>query len=939
MDPAEIEFRGLPWEQLLSRCNHKQFDLDRTRLDDRGKQLSKLPVGYRRRVSPTSLAPRSAATVQPQARLRPLFRKQEAWQKAELQASSDAENEVAYSGRVWRRLREKLHGSQSALLVLRGPQDALIASLGKWRRSSPPSLFEVDVSVPQSVLQTSCGLPAALGASLGATASPPYEGGGAFDGALPKLGGISPRLGPNGRKKGKRRGKSVGVEAWATILTALMVCGRCSSAAPIGVAASPVSSGCLAEFVSAISTLPAVALLAGLLSAALCLAFFSRPIPWPGPAWRRFSPRLSIRLLLLPIILILFCWISGSDASPISGVDIVSTEHVLVSTAVLATAAAGAVLLRGGGGGGAGGRVDRRDVDAAALAGLETARRQGGKRADREGVIPGSDAGPSSSARPPRAPATSAPPPKKSKPAETPSDKRPGKKPSKEQVSRHIQSAKNWSERRDRDVQHLAAMTTHRDVSSAVAADSEYDVARERVQNSWRSHSCCAPKYVLADEIKDPVSRNAAYAAADHLFTGTSTPPSADGASAAPQPQIKTAYSTTPTRSVVYVGRLTSRVLPIPQFHCSACNKTWIPEAISCHCWPSAPCGIKPDGARAGYTRWFLLDVLDDFMSLHNIGGLSVMAYAAFLENAHRASAACASYFNKLGFRVAGDVDAATEVHSLDDKLLMNAHSSYQNTLPFLKNETTMGIIFNVGIFRRCLTCSCTVDHHHSPGLVGRAAEPVVDACSDASLSLDASLTMRTNESAAPAAHAAEAQSAEGQSAHHAFIGDASRDANAGKFKVVPSDDDNNSCEHLRCSRQETRQAAPGTAAVGIAGGVCAHGVPAEGTFINMRNPENWSMYTAILNYAIAKNPFDIFKTVYLDFGCMYKNAFYKAFNDPLAFVRGISASTIRFFVDWLHAKGHRPWCRFNNGAMYVAGTGRRIGAQCEELWAKVIHD
>ena len=103
-----------------------------------------------------------------------------------------------------------------------------------------------------------------------------------------------------------------------------------------------------------------------------------------------------------------------------------------------------------------------------------------------------------------------------------------------------------------------------------------------------------------------------------------------------------------------------------------------------------------------------------------------------------------------------------------------------------------------------------------------------------------------------------------------------------------------------------------------------------------MRGPENWDMYTAMLYHVVVQNSIDRIQTVYLDFGCLYKRHFVNFFGAPAYFAWASIIGIVNFFVDWLHAKGHRPWCRFANGAMYVPGTGRRIGAQCEELWSKV---
>ena len=567
----------------------------------------------------------------------------------------------------------------------------------------------------------------------------------------------------------------------------------------------------------------------------------------------------------------------------------------------------------------------RAMMDAAAASGLEPQSRVGGSRPDLWGIIPGSNARTlSSNVAPDAALATAvaaavegAPAPAAASAAvSAPKRPRTLKAGHAEEVARHVGLARNWKGRRVEDVLALKAVKPQRDAAALQAADNEYADFDERVKNSFRSHECCCSMYVAADELKTSAERDEARAAADRYFLT-----SANGT-----PQI---VETSKKSSVVFQGRLSARVMAIPEFSCSSCKKTWRPNAVLCSCWPSAPCGIVPDNSPHGRTRWISLNVLDDFALYQDVGGLSAMAYAAVLEEASRVFSACAASFIKLGLRT-----GSSEFHTFNDKLLMNAHSSYQEAARQLDDERAMGIEFCDGVFYDCCSCSTVIDYHHAAGRVG---VPIKSCDPHSTMTMDASVTMHANEGNSSAARDAEAESPTGFSTSEMYFdAETNIQVATGHFKLgepVEEIDDHND---LHCSNPVFRAAPPGTAAVGIAGCACPHGYPVRKSFINMLTPENWSMYLGILYRTLVKNPVDAIRWIYLDFGCLFKTAFYNFFANPAVFVNNITARSITFFVDWLHAKGHRPWCRFTNSAMYVAETGRRIGAQCEELWAKV---
>jgi len=152
----------------------------------------------------------------------------------------------------------------------------------------------------------------------------------------------------------------------------------------------------------------------------------------------------------------------------------------------------------------------------------------------------------------------------------------------------------------------------------------------------------------------------------------------------------------------------------------------------------------------------------------------------------------------------------------------------------------------------------------------------------------------------------------------------------------------------LHCSRellspqQAAASAVAGAPSVGIVGTVCGHGQPLLEGFLNMKAPENWSMYDRLLRRMLFDNRVDRIEVVYIDFSCLYMVHFYDEFGAELKELAsqmcgdGVSARCIDFYVDWLHMQGHIASCRYSNGAMYNEGTGRRIGVGAETLWSKV---
>lgn len=144
---------------------------------------------------------------------------------------------------------------------------------------------------------------------------------------------------------------------------------------------------------------------------------------------------------------------------------------------------------------------------------------------------------------------------------------------------------------------------------------------------------------------------------------------------------------------------------------------------------------------------------------------------------------------------------------------------------------------------------------------------------------------------------------------------------------------------HLHCSLEKLTPAqlaaalVEGAPSMGFCGAVCMHGEPL--LFINMKSREHWGMYNRLLRALVLMNRADKIRVAYIDFSCLYQVHFFNEFGVELEEL-GLDATSFKFFVDWLHMRGHVAACRYSNGAMYNEGTGRRIGVGAETLWSKV---
>ena len=435
-------------------------------------------------------------------------------------------------------------------------------------------------------------------------------------------------------------------------------------------------------------------------------------------------------------------------------------------------------------------QLSREAVDAAAASGLQPRPRSGHERPDLRGRPFGSGrkAAPNGASGSGRRRAS-----KKPKLDSIDEDG----EPSEEQIQRLLAEAQNWEDKEDEMKASLLRNMPSLDVARLRAAEAEINAARTRLQQSFWPHKCCLPLFAAADAINELEPREQARARAFESCTSSSV----DGAT----PSLRIT-ETGNHAEVVYQGVLLAAVLPVPEFHCSCCSEVWYPDAPTLLCFPSSPTGIKLDGATSGYTRWIALAVLDNFHRLSNGGGVSAQAYAAFLEETQRETAACGAYL--------GGSLGALKFHKFDDKLLLNAYFAHRRLIVPLADERDMGITFKDGALQDCSACSTVI------------VDGELSFNEHATIMMDGSYTMRANKGGAKAAIAAEERSGTGlRTIGRYFAPGPNREVAAAAPAVrraAPKSRFNARHNRIRACRQFSEELAPtrAAAAFGIGGAV-----------------------------------------------------------------------------------------------------------------------
>ena len=158
----------------------------------------------------------------------------------------------------------------------------------------------------------------------------------------------------------------------------------------------------------------------------------------------------------------------------------------------------------------------------------------------------------------------------------------------------------------------------------------------------------------------------------------------------------------------------------------------------------------------------------------------------------------------------------------------------------------------------------------------------------------------------------------------------------------------------------------------GICGATCSHVIPVKEMMLDMRVPEHWALYDALLLELLRCCPGMASGVVYLDLACRYR-AHWQKLVDKLV-TEGVEWvrpewRNLRILLPWMHAQGHDHGCQLLNSALYQVrsacaparlrcfvwtsprnvlrvseplphraqiGVGRRVGEQTEALWARI---
>lgn len=139
------------------------------------------------------------------------------------------------------------------------------------------------------------------------------------------------------------------------------------------------------------------------------------------------------------------------------------------------------------------------------------------------------------------------------------------------------------------------------------------------------------------------------------------------------------------------------------------------------------------------------------------------------------------------------------------------------------------------------------------------------------------------------------------------------------------ADDGSLECHpRLTCAR-ETSQCSSVSDVCGLVAGVCAHGQPLLKSALAMPAPERSLYYDLSLSHILKDADL---RLMYLDTACRY--AAHWGLHMPAGTGPGL------FKVPWWHARGHGSVCFLKNSGLYLPGAGRRVGENCEHLWAEL---
>ena len=347
--------------------------------------------------------------------------------------------------------------------------------------------------------------------------------------------------------------------------------------------------------------------------------------------------------------------------------------------------------------------------------------------------------------------------------------------------------------------------------------------------------------------------------------TGDDGTKSFDSSCLTPVPQVKHEK-----RSTVYYGNQFSGPLcslDLPLWHCNKCKEKVKPHPLTFGCWPSTP--HTP-------TFWIDVDVLEQYRMLGPApkAGTSSQVFVASIKRVHERWGLCAVEDMSHLF-LSSFMEYFRATHSIS-----SLDSNGLDVAPAAKDETGKSI----ETVTSCIFCNPSLPYS-PPRSVSQSHRRF-----HASLSLDATTKCCHFTSLGQAqAHL--------QHSIHRFIGpinyrvqelkaqgNFTLDHTVGRDRTIEEARGEESSEArtlrscsasttLHCSRQDSH-VSPSLPVdrYGLFGGVCCHGVPLRSIFIDMTQPENFSMYIMAIE-ALVKSlgqflQQDVTLDIYIDFGC-----------------------------------------------------------------------
>jgi len=146
----------------------------------------------------------------------------------------------------------------------------------------------------------------------------------------------------------------------------------------------------------------------------------------------------------------------------------------------------------------------------------------------------------------------------------------------------------------------------------------------------------------------------------------------------------------------------------------------------------------------------------------------------------------------------------------------------------------------------------------------------------------------------------------------------------------------------LHCARPEASTSSSGPCDVhGMIGGVCPHGFPLLGLFIDMYGPEQFVYYLVYLKWLVKAchaTGMSI-QDIYVDFGCKLQKTWRRHLekNGQQHFDAETDqqlALGLRLLVNWMHGSSHELSCQLQNSGRYTAEAGHKDGEGAERLWS-----